>query len=221
MIPLLKKIPLFSNLTLEELYSITRICEQETVGKGIQIFRQGDLGTKFYVIVKGSIKIYNESPDGKEKILVVLRDGDSFGEFSILDGEPRSASAATLEDSTLLTITLDAFHHLLEKNFSITFKIIQQLVSRLRNTNQQVLDLVFLDAKSQIYKTLLNLASKHGKRSGQIITIDVPFKDEEIAKLASISEEVTTTVLNNLRAKGIITNEQGLMQINLALFNKA
>ena len=220
MIQLLKGAPLFQNLSDENIANLVKICEKKSVGRNTKLFSQGDLGNVFYIIVSGSVKIFNESGDGKEKIITILKDGDSFGEFSILDGGTRSASAEALEDTLLLTISLNAFHLLLERDFSITFTIIQQLVSRLRKTNEQVMDLVFLDAKAQIYKTLLNVASQHGKRVGQIIDIQVPFAEKEIAKMAGISEEVTNIVLEDLISKGVLTYKQNLIRLDLTLLSK-
>lgn len=220
MIELLQATPLFNNLSKEDLVRVADICEKKWVGKEIQLFRQGEPGSMFYMIVSGSVKIYNENADGKEKIITILRAGDSFGEFSILDGEARSASAATVEDSILLTIAMDAFHLLLEHNFTMTFKLIQQLVSRLRKTNQQVMDLVFLDAKTQILKTLLTMASQHGKRKGNRVSLGVPLSAIEIASMAGVSVETSDIVLKEMMTKGTLVLEESMYVLDLASISR-
>ncbi len=217
---LLRSVPLFNNLSEMELEHIASICEKKGMRKGAQLFRQGEAGDTFYIIVNGAVKIYNQSDDGKEKIITVFRAGDSFGEFSIIDGEARSASAATVEDSVFLTISREAFHVLMERHFSITFKIIQQLVARLRKTNQQVMDLVFLDAKTQIIKTLITLANEHGQRSGHKIKLDLRFTDTEIAKLAGISHELTAYVIKELLTKGVLFHDGLYYHLDLSALKK-
>ncbi|MGE5703900.1 MAG: Crp/Fnr family transcriptional regulator [Clostridia bacterium] len=220
MLEFLKATPLFDNLEHEELVRISTICEKKWVSKDTVLFRQGEKGSTFYIIVTGSVKIYNESNEGKEKIITVLRDRDSFGEFSILDGEARSASVATMEDTLFLTISMDAFHLLLERNFSITFKVIQQLVTRLRRTNQHVMDLVFLDAKSQILKTLLSLASQHGTRKGDRVSLGVVLTDADIASMAGISAELTGYVLQEMLTKETLVQEENMYYLDLAVIKK-
>ena len=84
----------------------------------------------------------------------ICKSGESFGELSLIDGKPRSASAQTLEECVLLTITGQSFLELLRNHFDITFGIMQELSNRLRDTNQQVYRFNFPRCKNTRYQKL-------------------------------------------------------------------
>jgi CRP/FNR family transcriptional regulator/CRP/FNR family cyclic AMP-dependent transcriptional regulator len=78
-----------------------------------------DPAGEFYIIFNGSVKIYTTGTNGEEKILTMCKTGESFGEMSLIDGKPRSASAKTLEDCTLITVTGDRFLGLLREHSTL------------------------------------------------------------------------------------------------------
>lgn len=95
--------------------------------------------------------------------------------------------------------------------------ILIELAKRIRKTNAQVQDLVFLDAKTLVVKTLINLANEHGKRVGlKKVQIDVPLTMQEIANLSGISIEVVEYVIQYLMQRNFLTVEKGLYQLDLS-----
>src|SRR5690606_18700561 len=136
------------------------------------LFKEKEHGSDFYIVLSGSIKIFT-THQGEEKVLTVFSAGDSFGELSLIDGKPRSASAQVVENSVLFNIPGDKFMDLLKNNFEITRSIMRELCDRLRNTNQHVHDLTFLDARTRVVKSLISIANKGGTRSGTTITFRV------------------------------------------------
>jgi CRP/FNR family transcriptional regulator/CRP/FNR family cyclic AMP-dependent transcriptional regulator len=212
MLELLKTVSLFNKLNDIQLSIINGVCRKSTYPAGKLLFREKDQGDAFYIILSGSVKIFTSSPSGEEKILTILRSGDSFGEMSLIDGKPRSASAATLEDSTLMALATRDFLDLLRKNFDITLAIMQELAQRLRDTNQQVNDLVFLDARTRIIKNLLLIANKSGKREGHLLNIPMPLNMQELARLAGVTEDDLKKVIRDLQDKRLLLfSDQGFI----------
>jgi len=211
----LKAIPLFAELEDEELEHIASVGIRRGFRAGTELFRQGEPGSIFYVVLNGSVKIYSQNDEGKEKILSVMRSGDFFGEFSVIDGGSRSANARALEDSEFLTFTREQFNELLEQYHSMMLNLIRMLAVRLRQANEQVMDIVFLDAKTQILKTLINLANQHGERSGSLIKLNVRFSMVEIAEMSGISLDLTSSVIRELEYKGVLTQEFGYYYLNM------
>lgn len=181
------------------------------------LFREGDVGTSMYIVMNGKIKIYHTSPKGDEKTITIFKKGDSFGELALIDGEPRSASAKALTFSELIKLDAFSFHELLQENYNMVKAILIELAKRIRKTNAQVQDLVFLDAKTLVVKTLINLANEHGKRVGlKKVQIDVPLTMQEIANLSGISIEVVEYVIQYLMQRNFLTVEKGLYQLDLS-----
>lgn len=204
MIELLRNVSLFDQLSDEQLEHILSIAERQTIPGNTVLFHENDHGASFYVILKGSIKIFKRSASGEEKVLTMLQSGDSFGELSLIDGRPRSASAATLEPTTVLVVTERAFHDLLRANFDITRRIMAELCQRLRDTNQHVHDLTFLDSRTRVIKNLILLANRHGRRNGHLIVIRMPLNYDELAQMAGVQKHVLAEVIRDVEERGIL-----------------
>jgi len=137
-INLLQNIPLFKNLTENELEKILQLAFVKEYKKGFTLFFQGMQGGVMYVILRGSISIIGKDKDGGEHEIVVLRRGDYLGEMSMIEEERRSATARVSEDALLLVITKKCFSTMLETDPSITSKLLLEFLitmsQRLRNT---------------------------------------------------------------------------------------
>lgn len=145
---ILSRIPLFEEMNELELEDLARIMVKEKLRAGDAVFNEGDVGDKMYVIVKGSIDIIKMTEKGPGQILVTLGKGDFFGEMSLIDDAPRSASAMAGEESVLLSINKKDFTLLLDSSPTIAAKIYKFFVitlnQRLRETNEKIKNFVFM-----------------------------------------------------------------------------
>ena len=204
MISLLKNVSLFNNLTDDQLEFISQYCGRANVRAGSVLFHEKEIGTEFFILITGSVKIYTTSANGEEKILSVMTSGDSFGELALIDGKPRSASAQTVEDCVLLVLSKQNFLGILATKFDITLSIMQELCQRLRDTNEHVHDLTFLDSRTRILKHLIQTANKNGIRKGTQITLRVVLNYDELAQLAGVSRDTLIQVIRELQMKSIL-----------------
>lgn len=204
MLELLRNVSLFESLDDGHLNDILSIAHRQTLAAGTILFHEKDYGAAFYVILKGSIKIFTRGASGEEKVLSLLQAGDSFGELSLLDGRPRSASARTLEQTTVLLVAEEPFHELLRKHFEIARRIMAELCQRLRDTNQHVHDLTFLDSRTRVIKNLILLANRHGARNGHFIAIKMPLNFDELAQMAGVQKSVLADVLRDVEERGLL-----------------
>jgi CRP/FNR family transcriptional regulator, cyclic AMP receptor protein len=216
MIDLLKNVSLFENLTDEQLNNILAIAHRQTIPAQTVLFHENDHGAAFYIILKGSIKIFKRGTNGEEKVLSLLQSGDGFGELSLLDGRPRSASAQTLEQSTVLLVAEEPFHNLLKSNFDITRNIMAELCQRLRDTNQHVHDLTFLDSRTRVIKNLILLANRHGSRNGNFIVIKMPLNFDELAQMAGVQKQVLSQVIRDVEERGLLRLGAGEYTLDLS-----
>jgi CRP-like cAMP-binding protein len=119
--------------------------------KGELIFSEGDLGSEMFIIQSGKIRIF-KNIDGFDQTLTVLEKGDFFGEMSILEGMPRSASAEAEEDCDLIKINSANFVAMIKSNIEIAIRIMRKLSLRLREANVQIEKLMHASTE------MLNLA---------------------------------------------------------------
>ncbi len=139
---ILKGIYLFEDLTEEELAKVSRILVKESYPEGTFLFREGDKGDKFYVIIKGAVRISQAISGTGEEALTILGKGDYFGEMALIDESPRSADVIIHENSELLVISKKDFDDLLFFNKEIAYKMlwafVRTLSRRLRETNDKI-----------------------------------------------------------------------------------
>ena len=141
-IGILKKVKFFDTLVEDELKEIASLSKPEEYREGETIFSEGDEGEKLFVILSGAVRISKNIPGMGEEALSILRDGDYFGEMSLIDNAPRSADARTHEDSSVMTLSKKDLETLMDEKKDIGYKILSKFVEtlsqRLRDTNDKI-----------------------------------------------------------------------------------
>jgi hypothetical protein len=133
----LKQVPLFSTLTLEQLASIDRLMVTRHYVKGESVFRRGDVGAELYVIVDGEIRIHLDHA-GREVTLARHGGGSVVGEMSVFDDQPRSASAQAMADSTVRVLRRDRLHAIVHEHPEVLLEFIKNLSQRLRAMDEKL-----------------------------------------------------------------------------------
>jgi CRP/FNR family cyclic AMP-dependent transcriptional regulator len=210
----LKQVQLFSQLNDEHIETIANACSKKTFRPSTVLFQQNELGSTFYIVFSGSVKIYT-SHNGVEKVLTMFKSGDSFGELSLIDGKPRSTSAQTLEECTLISLSASSFFEILKSNFEINLCIMRELCQRLRDTNQHVNDLTFLDARTRILKNIIQMANKHGIREGNLIKIRIALNYDELSQMSNVQKPILMQVLRDLQEKQILVPNGNDLNLDL------
>ncbi len=205
MIEILKMVPLFQQLDEQQLEQILTLCRKKSYKAQTVLFREREPGSCFYILLTGSVKIYTANASGGEKILSIIQPGENFGELSLIDGQPRSASAETIINSTLLTLSADHFMELMRSNFEIARTVMRELCSRLRKTNQHVYDLTFLDARTRVIKNFIAMTNKQGIREGNKVFIKIDLDYDELAQMSGVTKQVLMQLLRDLQELGILT----------------
>lgn len=128
---LLKSSVIFQNCKETDLIEIASICTEVSFDKNVSIFKKGDYGNCIYFIYRGTVSIH----EGKHQI-ALLSDNEMFGELSLLDAEPRSATASTITECIFLKIEHDDFYDVLATNTDILKGIMKTLCKRLREQDR-------------------------------------------------------------------------------------
>jgi CRP/FNR family transcriptional regulator, cyclic AMP receptor protein len=126
---------------------------------GQVIYREGDLGSEAYLLQEGRVRLIKRIRSA-ERSLTVLRPGDLFGESAFIAGSPRSSTAIALSDGMALAFDNATFQNLLENNRPVAARIVQQLVRRLRDAEDQIEIMMLRDTQSRIVNALLKLAQQ-------------------------------------------------------------
>ncbi len=203
-----KQVSIFADLPEEEVHALTSVAKRRAFRAGEVIFHREDPGQVLYIIKDGKVKICIISPDGQEISLAVLGKGEYFGEFALLDGLPRSTDAVALEKVECYTLQRSDFQNAILKNPKIAILVLEALTKRLRNTDQMVEDLIFLDVYGRVAKKLLELADTHGVKVDNGIRIDVRLTQQELASMVGASRESVNKVLGYFTDKDFISTDK-------------
>ena len=130
---LLEAVPLFHGLTSKEMSRLAKVTDEVTVGAGSVIAEEGQPGDAFYLLVDGAAVV-----NRKEKKIATLGTGDFFGEMSLLDDGPRSATVQLVRDSTLLVIHRDQFAGIITELPGVAHKMLRGLAARLRAADHRI-----------------------------------------------------------------------------------
>lgn len=192
----LKAVPLFASLSPPELEAVAEHMRQCHWDTGEIIFRQGDAGDAMYIIKDGRVKIF--STEGESEITyTIYESGDYFGEFSLIDGEARSASAATLTKTEAMVLDSSNLLRLLTEHPEISLSIMKGIVKRIRHTTEYAEELAFLDVYGRVTVRLLDLAERYGHRDEEgKIEIEVPVNLTQLASLASTNVDIVRRILD-------------------------
>jgi CRP/FNR family transcriptional regulator, cyclic AMP receptor protein len=181
---------------------------------GTRIFGEGDPGDMMYIIQSGQVKITKKTNDG-EKTLVILSEGDFFGEMAVIDHEPRSASAVAQSDTKLIALDQAVFEATMQTNAHIVQKIMRNMSSRLRETNKQLAILLLKDHNRRVANTLLQLCQKHGHQTPQGFTMDIALSVTELANMVGLSDDMAKVkdILGKMEKNKILQLSGNTIQI--------
>jgi ATP-binding cassette, subfamily B, bacterial len=126
----LRAVPLFAHVPEAHLAAIAERFVTERVAEGQFVVREGDEGDRFYIVVRGAVEVLKSEPDGDQRQLAILDDGDYFGEMALLDDVPRTASVRARVPSVLLGLARDQFLRLLAAEPALRRAIEAEAVSR-------------------------------------------------------------------------------------------
>jgi CRP/FNR family cyclic AMP-dependent transcriptional regulator len=198
---LLARVPLFAALDAESAASLEATMTRRTLARGHAVFREGDAGDRLFVL-DGKVKISRAAPDGRENLLAVLGTAEMFGELSLFDPGPRTASATTITASTLASLDHDDLRPLLIERPGVAVQLLKALAQRLRRTNEAMADLVFTDVPGRVAKALLDLSAKFGVPEDGNTRVRHDLTQEELAQLVGASRETVNKALSEFAHRG-------------------
>jgi CRP/FNR family cyclic AMP-dependent transcriptional regulator len=158
----LAQIPFFAGLDPAALEQVAAGTRTRRFRRGEIIFHAGDPGDALFIIVSGEVKIAVPSESGEEAILVTLGEGDVFGELALLDGAPRSATAAALVATETVVLPRDRFRELVATEPAVRDALLASLAAELRRLTMHVEELHFLDITGRLAAMLVRLAGEAG-----------------------------------------------------------
>jgi len=215
---LLRRIHLFADLTDSEGDTILELMHEKTVVKGTMVFHQNDHGGGLYLLLAGSVKIWRTGRDGRDVTIAVLHEGNFFGEMSLIDEQPRSASASAMQTTRLLVLDREHFQRYVLSQAPIVAKMLRELSKRLRAADQSIENLALGSVHNRLFLLLGHLGRRTPLKNDTGLIERAP-THQELAEMVGSSRETVTRTLAALEKEGLIAIDRKMITLLPAYFS--
>ena len=200
----LKNINIFDGMDDTQMKMVEKMTTMSKMGKHNPVYFPEQPSNNIFFLKEGHVKLYRLHEDGREVILDILGPGEIFGELSIVDQGGRKEAAETLDEALVCSMSMKDFEGMVLHNPSLNLQLTKWIGLRLRRFEEKMSDLAFKDVTKRIISFLVRYADDFGKMKGGMVHISSSLSHQEIAYLTASSRQTVTTVLNELKEKGLI-----------------
>lgn len=199
---ILKTVPLFALFSDHQLAALFPAIQHRSYPRHSFMLRAGEKTDALYILLSGKAKVVIDDGDGREVTLNVIGPSEFFGEMSLIDEKPRSASVEAIEPCEVLYISKPAFMSVLRDNFDVAMLMLRGVVGRLRDADRKIASLALMDVHGRVARLIMELA--HEVNEQWIVDTG----SEEMARMVGASREMVSRVLKEMRDNGLIKRDK-------------
>ncbi len=213
-------VDLFSDLEAEQIAAISALCEWQQLDKEKIVVSQADPTNAVFFIVMGCVVIKSFSTEGKEVTYSEIPAGQIFGEFSAIDGQPRSAFVQTSSDSLIASMTSKQFRDLIHTTPALGLKLCEHLIAKNRRLTERIYEYSTMTVRHRICAELLRLVDI-ADADAHTVTINPAPSHYQLSTRLSTHREAVSREFSQLAARGIIkTGRQKLTVTDVPALRK-
>ena len=201
---------LFRKLAPPERNALAARAHMRSFDAGDTIFLMGTLRDSMIAVLEGEVRISVPSAEGREIVLAIVHAGEVFGEIAMLDGKPRSADAKALTACKLAVLDRRDVLAVLERNPAAWLVLVEVLCSRLRQTDQHLVEVALLGLPQRLAKTLLRIIDARAQTAN---CTEFRLSQYELANLVGASRESVNKCLQEWQRSGSIRMEKRVIKI--------
>lgn len=191
---------LFQSLSLQDLIPIIHASKATTYAANTPLFSRGDAATHFFFIISGSVRLYRITADGKEKVIEIIRKGETFAEAVALVDKPYPVSANTLDETEMIQIPAEMLQNIISENGELALKMLSSLSLRLHKFVNDIHALSLSTAQQKVAGYFLAFLSDEDTPQH----IELPSKKAILASRLGLQPETFSRVLRDLKKQDII-----------------
>ena len=194
-------------LTLEERKKVAGTAVMQHMPRKEVLYFPTEASDSVYILKEGKVKIYRQSPDGKEIILNIIRPGELFGELGIAGQQEREEAAEVLEDAVVCIISLKDMQELMQCMPSLNTEILKRLGTRVKKVQNRLESLICKNAEQRIRSLIKEIAQEHGRvvaGDPDQVEVKLGLTHADIGKLTATCRQSVSTLLRDLEKQGVI-----------------
>lgn len=183
---------------------LQRIGKARVFAKNDFIFKAGESDSNVYVLVRGRVKLYGSSTEGRDVLLWFSIAGEIFGMAECLQEKPRQVYARAAEPSEVLCIAHAQFKEWLDDQPQISLRLMKIMGARMRELGQRFLSLANGNIQMEIAQLLIRLGASYGRLAGHHVHMGIPLTEQDIADMVGSSRQGVSTCLAKMKRDGTI-----------------
>lgn len=197
---LLRRIPLFSELSEADIQLVARYTRERQVARGEVLFQRGDLPHGFYFVVSGQVKLAFSSSQGTEKVVEIIGPMQSFGEAVMFMNHPYPVFAEALSETVLVHVGQAVVSELIDQDSTFARKLLAGMAIRLHGLIQDVETYSLRSSTQRVIGSLLQVADNDAP-----CEIALPTSKQVIASRLNLTPETLSRIFHDLSDAGLIT----------------
>ena len=210
---LLSQAPLFAGIDPGALTELSQRAGTRKLDADQALFHKGDPGGELYGVLRGRLRVRGLAPDGRTMVYSYMDPGAIFGEISVVDQQPRSASVDAAESSEVLVVHRSHFAAFVRQHPQVAINLARMLAARLRRVSDQTEDAYLLAIPARLARRILALGETYGMPAGEGTQISIRLPQHELGELVGATRESVNKLLRRWSEQGIISVEQGTLTV--------
>jgi CRP/FNR family cyclic AMP-dependent transcriptional regulator len=199
---ILRTVPIFALFSDDQLTALFPAIQHRSYPRRSFILRRGEQTDALYIILAGRAKVVIDDEDGRELTVTTIGPSEFFGEMSLIDEKPRSASVQAVEACEVLHVSREAFMVCLQANFDVAMLMLRSVIGRLRNADDKIASLALMDVHGRVARLIMEEA----KLVDGSWVVDIG--SEEMGRIVGASREMVSRVLREMFANGLIRRDR-------------
>ncbi|WP_214327758.1 Crp/Fnr family transcriptional regulator [Nonomuraea sediminis] len=191
-----------SLLTEDEIAALRAAGRPRRWDRGTTVMTEGDTSDWVLALTEGRVKVSSHTSSGTEVVLAVRGPGGLIGEFSAIDGSPRSATVTALEP--IAGIVVPEFAAFLQAHGRIAVLLMQLITGKIRDADRKRIEYGAFDTTGRVATRLIELAERYGEKTNGGLRVALPLSQDELAGWTGASREAVSKALRTLRDRGLI-----------------
>jgi CRP-like cAMP-binding protein len=208
-------------LSLEERRKIAGTAVMQAVPKNEILYFPGEASRAVYILKEGKVKIYRQSPEGKEIILSLIRPGELFGELGLAGQQERGEVAKVIENAVVCQIALKDMQEFMQHMPALNTEVLKRLGNRVQKVQSRLESLICKSAEERIRSLLREMGQEHGRviaGNPEQVEIKLGLSQADIAKLTATCRQSVSSYLKELEKQGVIKYDRRRIYIkNMSL----
>jgi len=202
---LLSRIPLFSNLSSDELLRLERAADERQIRARQVVFLSEQKFDHVFILVSGRVKLLRGSSGGREVTFSLVNPLEVFGETGLYtNAQTYPCSAETVEESSIIAFKRSEFEAAVINCSDTLVRLFQLQAKNRLSAENRISDFIFCDVTARLARLLVSLVASYGRSTKAGTLLKLKVTHQELANLIGSTRETTTLILSEFRRKGLI-----------------